>query len=120
MAVTRLLLDECCPQILATSLRDAGHDVHHVVEDLRGATDIEVAVVAEREGRLLVTYDFDFGEMAARGQLGLGGVILVACQRLRSTERHARIVKVLEADRNLTGQLTIIEPLRIRQRPIRS
>ncbi len=59
----RLLLDEMTEASLADYLEKLGHDVERVVEvsDLGGGSDDdEIVRYAEREDRLLVTYDDDF------------------------------------------------------------
>ncbi len=117
--MARLLLDECCPPILATMLREAGHDVLHALEAAPGTADSDLATTAEDQHRILVTYDYDFGELAVRRQMGQVGVILAACQRLLPTQRHERIVAILADDAlQFEGKLTVIEEQRIRQRAI--
>ena len=117
--MAKLLLDECCPPSLAKALRAAGHDVFHVLESSPGHTDSALALRAGNEQRIIVTYDYDFGELAVRQQLGRFGVVLVACQRLLPKDRHDRVVSVLANPAiSLAGKLTVVEDRRIRQRPI--
>lgn len=59
----RLLLDEMTEAGLADYLRKMGHDVERVVECPAlgpGSHDRDVVAYAERDDRLLVTYDDDF------------------------------------------------------------
>ena len=44
-------------------MRAAGHDVVYVAENQASATDQEVAARATAEDRIVVTQDYDFGEM---------------------------------------------------------
>jgi predicted nuclease of predicted toxin-antitoxin system len=62
----RILANETFPGEAVDALRDRGHDVAWVRTDTPGSTDIEVLARAQAEGRLLVTLDKDFGELAAR------------------------------------------------------
>jgi predicted nuclease of predicted toxin-antitoxin system len=62
----RLLADECCDPRLVAALRGAGHDVRYVLESDAGASDEHVAALSAEQGRILITEDKDFGELALR------------------------------------------------------
>jgi predicted nuclease of predicted toxin-antitoxin system len=115
----RLLIDECCDRLLAYTLRDGGLDVRYVAEDSPGLTDTEVLAAAEAEGRVLVTYDYDFGELAVRRSLAVPGVILIACGALSPRERADRAITALQTLSDaVEGWLTIVEPKRVRRRSL--
>jgi predicted nuclease of predicted toxin-antitoxin system len=59
----RLLADECFDERLAARLRAAGHDVPRVAAQI-GSEDLPVAELAERDDRVLLTQDTDFGAVA--------------------------------------------------------
>lgn len=64
MAKMRLLLDANISPETAIFLRSFGFDVKSLIEDgLGGIEDAAVAKIAQREKRLLITFDLDFGEM---------------------------------------------------------
>ena len=58
----RLLLDAQLPKRLAGALADIGHDVIHTSELPEGnrTADAEIALVADEQGRVVVTKDHDF------------------------------------------------------------
>jgi predicted nuclease of predicted toxin-antitoxin system len=58
---------------MAGLLRAAGHDCAHVYDlGLGGQPDEQIMVLADRENRILVSADTDFGELLAnRGGRGL-------------------------------------------------
>ncbi len=113
----RFLLDECCPRDLATALRDLGHDVVHVTDAARGATDLDLAARADAEGRLIVTEDFDFGELAVRHATPRTGVVILFCPGLLPRAATARAVEVIEeVGEGLAGFLTVVEGERVRRR----
>ena len=63
----RLLLDMCMAPRMAQFLRELGHDAVHLREQDQGRLpDEDVMTKAAREGRALVTFDLDFGEMVSR------------------------------------------------------
>src|SRR5437762_13219730 len=60
----RLLLDMNLPPSVANWLRSEGHDALHVRDlGLSGAPDREVFARAAADGRIVVTFDLDFGEI---------------------------------------------------------
>jgi uncharacterized protein with PIN domain len=62
----RFLIDECLPARMAELLRAAGHDCTHVYElGLGGQPDEQIMATADRENRILVSADTDFGELLA-------------------------------------------------------
>jgi predicted nuclease of predicted toxin-antitoxin system len=73
----RFLADENFPRSAEAALEAAGHDIVWVRLAMPGASDAEVLAIAERENRVLLTFDKDFGELAARSVFPRGcGVIL--------------------------------------------
>jgi len=61
----RLLADENIPRASIQALRVGGHDVLAASETMARALDREVLARAGAEGRVLVTFDRDFGALAA-------------------------------------------------------
>jgi predicted nuclease of predicted toxin-antitoxin system len=81
----RFLIDECLPARLAALLRHAGHDCTHVYEaGLGGQPDEEVMALADRENRVLVSADTDFGELLAMSAVLAPSVVL-----LRRSDKQA-------------------------------
>ena len=60
----RLLVDENVPIASVIALRTAGHDVYSASEHDAGTADNVLLARAQEEGRLLVTFDRDFGDLA--------------------------------------------------------
>ena len=61
----RLLADENFPGRAVDALREAGHDVVWVRSAAPRTRDIDLLAWAAREGRVLLTFDKDFGEIGA-------------------------------------------------------
>ena len=59
----RILADENMLEQTVASLRAAGHDVRWAVETHRSAEDPNLLELATQEGRTLITFDSDFGEL---------------------------------------------------------
>jgi predicted nucleic acid-binding protein len=73
----RLLANENVPGAVVAARRHSGHDVRWIREDASGSPDAHVLERAQHEGREVVTFDKDFGELAfRRGLAALVGVVL--------------------------------------------
>jgi predicted nuclease of predicted toxin-antitoxin system len=115
----RFIVDECCPRLYAYALREAGHDVTYVPDFDARASDGTIAGLAIEESRVVVTADYDFGELAVRHRRHVPGVLLVA-PSLDAIPVRADRLAALVAERGelLMGSLTIMEPERVRFRPL--
>ncbi|HZZ67287.1 MAG TPA: DUF5615 family PIN-like protein [Phenylobacterium sp.] len=115
----RFLIDESCSRSVSEALADAGHDVLVSRTAWAGAADRVLADLAFEQGRVIVSEDFDFGDLAVRDKVPMIGVILVACPNQTTHERAARLLEVVaDLGDRLLGALTRVETRRIRQRPL--
>src|SRR5262249_10194278 len=77
-------------------LRAADHDVTVIaLEYPPGLPDREVVAIAQREGRLLLTHDRDFGDLVVHDQLPHSGVIYLRMRRTSADAKLARLTQVL-------------------------
>jgi predicted nuclease of predicted toxin-antitoxin system len=115
----RLSANENFPAAAVMALRAAGHDVFWVRTDMGGAQDEQVLAHAVTEGRVLVTFDKDFGELAFRARLpATTGVILFRLS-VRAPEQMAdRVVAVLSSRDDWAGHFAVVSDDRIRIRPL--
>lgn len=115
----RFLADECCPKPVVDTLRAMGHDVTYATESHRGCPDDQLLALAFRENRLVLTEDFDFGELAIRRGLPARGVILLAMGSESVAARVRRMQDLVSGHAEaLPGHLTIVDARRIRVRPL--
>lgn len=117
--MARFLANENAPREAVLAARAAGFDVTWMVELQPGAADDVVLALAQREARVLVTFDKDFGELVfRRGRAGSPGVILLR-PRLRSPEMvTAFIVTVLSQPIDWTGHFTVAREGSLRVVPL--
>lgn len=97
----RFLADENFPVPSIRRLREERYNVAAIIEDDRGCDDTAVMARAVSEGRVILTFDRDYGELIYR--LGLrppAGVIYLRDRRQRPFE----------------GKFTVVERDLIRQR----
>jgi len=114
----RFLADESVSRRVIERLRADGFDVISIGETRSGAPDSVVLELADAEGSILITEDRDFGELVIRQRLGVRGLILLELDRVsNAAEAEAAEVIRSHADK-LPGNLVVIEPGRIRLRPL--
>jgi hypothetical protein len=115
----RFLADENMPGAVVEALSSAGHDVEWVRLNAPGITDAEVLAWAIREGRVLLTFDKDFGDIArANRQSDPWGVILFRIP-MPGIARVGPVIAALIGSRdNWIGHFSVVEPGRIRMRAI--
>jgi predicted nuclease of predicted toxin-antitoxin system len=112
----KILLDTCVWGGACKVLRDAGHDVVWAGEWPEDPGDDEILARAQREGRILVTLDKDFGELVfLEGKTHCGIIRLVDL----SAKEQARVCSLvlLQHGKELTlGAIVTAEPGRLRIR----
>jgi len=115
----RFIANENFPLDAVEALRLAGHDVAWVREDARGSSDAQVLARAQQEGRIVVTFDKDFGELAFRSRLpAKSGVILFRISAPSSQHVAQVAVQALGSRDDWSGQFSVIEDRRIRMTPL--
>ncbi len=115
----QFLADECFPGPMLRALRQAGFDVARSSELLPGADDRDVLGLAVREGRILLTEDADFGDLVVRFEIETLGVVRAALRSMAKADRNTRVVAaLLSLGDRIVNAVTVIEPGRVRLRPI--
>ncbi len=115
----RFLADENFPGAAVIALRTAGHDVVWVGAVAPGTSDHDVLAWAAREQRILLTFDKDFGELAKASALPPGcGVILLRMPMPKPSDVGQQLADLITAREDWTGNFSVIEPGRVRMRPL--
>ena len=115
----RFLANENVPGPAVRALAESGHDVTWVRMVAPGSTDAAVLERAIVERRVLVTFDKDFGELAARTDMPPEcGVVLLRISTEPPEEIGSRIASLLSARADWAGHFSVIEPGRVRMRPL--
>jgi predicted nuclease of predicted toxin-antitoxin system len=116
----RLLIDECCPRAFAETLRREGHDIVYVADFGAASADVALAQLADADGRVIISQDCDFGELAIRQGVPATGVVLMTCYSLSVADRCDRLCGVIsDLGQKLLGAMTVVELRRVRQRSLR-
>lgn len=115
----RLLADENFPGMAVDALRSRGHDVTWIRTDAPGTRDPGVLARAEAEGRLLITFDKDFGELAFRARLAASaGIVLFRLPPSSPSEVASVAIRALEGRDDWAGHFSVVEESRIRMTPL--
>src|SRR4051812_42167976 len=72
----RFIVDESTGAAVVTYLRNIGHDVVSVADTMPQADDTVILAYAASEGRVVLTNDKDFGELAFRSGQVHRGIVL--------------------------------------------
>jgi predicted nuclease of predicted toxin-antitoxin system len=92
----RFLANENIPRNSILILRAKGFDVASVGEESPGITDLEVLKRAHREGRVILTFDRDYGELIFAGKAPLpAALIYLRIKPLTPTEPAEAILQLL-------------------------
>ena len=115
----KFLLDESVEFRLTNYFTRRGHDVTSVAHDHRRAlADTEVLAIANREGRILVTNDTDFGELIVQKRLPHSGVILFRLRREGVTPKAEWLDRLLDEYREQLQHLVVVTDGGVRVRHV--
>jgi predicted nuclease of predicted toxin-antitoxin system len=112
----RLLLDSCLSGIALRQIEAAGHDVTWAGTWSVDPGDEEILARAHAEGRILVTLDKDFGELAIVRQRPHAGIMRLV--GVRVGEQASVCLGALSrfSDELCRGAIVTVEPGRVRVR----
>ncbi len=117
----RWLADENVPAASLARLRRAGWDVEGVAERAPGADDATVLALAASEGRMVVTFDRDFGNLVFNAGAAVRLPPAVVYLRFVPAwpEEPAELLLALAAQEpDLAGRFVVLDRDRYRRRPL--
>lgn len=115
-----VLADENIPRATIQMLRRERLDISSVAEETPGAPDSVVLERARSEGRLLITFDRDFGELIyRRGHPAPPAVLFLRFAPATPLEPGSVLLNLLRHETiNLEGRFTVATRDQVRQRPL--
>jgi predicted nuclease of predicted toxin-antitoxin system len=115
----RIIANENFPGEAIMALRKEGHDVAWVLTDAPGSSDRTVLERAQSEGRIVITFDKGFGELAFRfGLPASSGIILFRITPSSPLRVARKAVAALETREDWAGNFAVVEEDRIRIKPL--
>lgn len=113
----RLLADENIPLKAIHLLRNNGHDILSISESQPQTADEDILELAEKDARIVLTFDKDFGELAFCFNLPAScGIVLFRIPLLSVDYVTDVIIEVIESRSDWAGHFSVVEPGRIRMR----
>ncbi len=112
----KVLLDTCVWGGAKQALADAGHDVIWTGDLERDPGDEEILKRATEEGRVLVTLDKDFGELAIVRGIRHRGIVRLVGMRAQQQGEVSLAVMAKYGELLERGGLVTVEPGRVRMR----
>src|SRR3990172_4491835 len=107
----RFLADENFPGDAVAALRSTGHDVTWVRTAMPGSANADILETAQRERRVLLTFDRDFGELAWRQRLPAEcGVVLFRLPMPLPAGVGRTLEAILSSRQDWTGHFAVIRP----------
>jgi predicted nuclease of predicted toxin-antitoxin system len=101
--------------LLSPGLRVEGHDVVYVAEATQQTKDIGLADEALRTGRILLTEDKDFGDLAFQEKRAVPGIVLLRFPSARRFMKWPQLKAAIEEHGEaLYRGFTVVEEHRIR------
>jgi predicted nuclease of predicted toxin-antitoxin system len=116
----RLLANENIPYAAIRYLREQGHEVAAVVDDMAGAPDELVLSRANEEGRILITFDRDYGELIyLRGLPCPAGLIYIRFAPATPLDAAERVSELIaSAAEMLRGSFVVLDREGYRRRSL--
>ena len=114
----RFLADENFPRAAVAAVSQAGFEIVSVAQTAGGMRDADLLAWAAREGRIILTFDKDFGELARASGSRSFGVILFRIPMPRSADVGRELVDRICPRGDWMGHFSVVEAGRIRMRPL--
>lgn len=115
----RFLADENVEGTVIAALRACGHDVAVIADEMAGVKDRAVLIRSVAEGRILVTNDKDFAELAFLQRSAATGILLIRLPDAGSREKALRVAAaVADLSDRLADAMTVVEPRATRRRSL--
>lgn len=117
--MSRFIADENFPGDAVRQLLAVGRDINWVRETHPGISDETVWAHAVAQARTILTFDKDFGELAfKRGLPSASGIVLFRLSMSPPRPGIDRVVAVIRSRPDWSGSFWVVEPGRIRERPL--
>lgn len=113
-----LLLDENFPAPSTVLLRATGLDVTAISDSASGLNDEAVLARAVRDGRWLVTFDRDYGDLIfARGHAPPPALLLFRVPSYRPRDPAAWVMRLITEPAACAGRFVVFDGMAVRSRP---
>lgn len=113
----KLLANENIPYPSIFYLRDKGYDITSIGMENPSLLDSQIMDIAIEEGRTIVTFDRDYGELIFRHNYKPNnGVIYLRLSKYSPVEPGVIVERLINAKFDFTKALTVVDEHGVRQR----
>ena len=113
----KILVDAGVGKLSEDWLVTAGHDVVSVPALDPRMSDLDILALAEREARLVITMDKDFGELVFRDARGHAGVILLRLTDATGQQRREAVAEIFtKHTATVPGRFSVFKKAQLRTR----
>ncbi len=105
----KLIADENLGVKVPDYLKNLGFDIISVAKFARGDSDKKILEIANKQGRILVTLDKDFGELVFKEKLIHSGVILLRLKDESIDNKKRVLLRALRSKQDFQGKFTVIK-----------
>ena len=117
--MTKLLADENIPKKTIEILRKKKADITSITDTRLGLSDRKIIEIANNEGRIIVTFDKDFGELIFRERLKVKGLIFLRMPPTSPEHIAERIEHILLRKIPIENKIVVIREDTIRVTQLR-
>jgi predicted nuclease of predicted toxin-antitoxin system len=113
----KFILDVGVGKKVQNYLENAGYDTISVIDLDNTMLDTNILFIAEKENRIVITMDKDFGELVYRSKQSHNGVLLLRLEDANGTEKAEVVSLIIEQFANeIEGKFAVFQHGRLRIR----
>ncbi len=106
-------------ELIVDELKKLGYDIIWIAEENPSLDDISIFKIAQKENRILLTNDKDFGDIVFRQKLVSSGIILFRIKGQDTREKIKLLTKVLVSHKDrISKHFVVITKEKFRFTPI--
>jgi predicted nuclease of predicted toxin-antitoxin system len=115
----KFIADENIPLLTVKKLREIGYDVLYISEISPGLSDSEILKIGDKENRIVITFDKDFGELIFKEKISFkAGIIFLRFVPFSPSEPASIISELLNREIPLQGMYSVLTREYSRQRAL--
>lgn len=115
----KFLADVNIEKLIVDELKKLGYDITWIAEENPSLDDISIFKIAQKENRILLTNDKDFGDIVFRQKLVSSGIVLFRIKGQDTREKIKLLTKVLVSHKDrISKHFVVITKEKFRFTPI--
>lgn len=115
----KFIVDESTGKSSAELLKKKGYDTVYIGDKHRGISDEEITEIAEKQDRIIITNDKDFGRIAVKQKFKPAGILILRLKIETPSNKKEVIENILEQHSDkLRNNLTIAREEQIKTREL--